>query len=235
MSQDPNTKAAHAGGSPGHNFKPHLNPQLSKAYRQFYASLTPEQLKAIGGQPHPSNLTGEINPQLRNATSPDNWERFSDANGGALKGLAQVFMRGLATYDQAPVEADELDQAPPSHLHILQVMQLIRRVLMVFTTAPDTSTRLHGEVVAIALGFPGVSVATVSRKYGVSRQVVSKRLRKLIKDVGLPLTRRMTLKAQAMAQAGVSIPLQNKQTKASRVSHQLYKRNKGSKGGHPAQ
>lgn len=198
--------------SPGSNILPDLSQPLSQAYREFYASLTPEQLESLGGKPHPSNLTGEINPSYKYATSPDDWEKFSESRNSTVKGIGRAFFNALATYDRDPVDEQEISTTPPNHLHMVVVMELLRKVLMIYTNAPDPATRLHGDTVALALGFPGLSVGGLARKYGITRQAASKRLRNIIKALDLPPTQRMLLHAtspisQAIKKSGITIPL----------------------------
>lgn len=185
--------------SPGSvtTYLPHLSKDLADTYRQFYASLSPDQLAQLGGAPHPSNLTGEVNPSYKYAQTPDTWDLFGEKQAHTSWG--QSLVRSLSTLpDTSP---DELGAAPPNTMHTVAVLEILRRVLMIYTTAPDTSTRLHGEVVALALGFPGLSVASLSRKYGVTRQAISKRLRNTIKGLGLPPTSRMLSQASPAIKA----------------------------------
>lgn len=201
------------GSKPGareHNFYPHLPQELVEEYRRFYASLSPDQIAKLGGVPHPSNLTGEVNPTFKYATTPEHWDYFSEAKGHASQGMKDVFLRALTYWQDRPVDQEEMDEAPPGHLHILFVLELIRKVLLVYTKAPDPQTRLHGEIVCLALGFPGPNCASLARKYKVSRQAVSKRLRNIIEGIGLPPTARMIAQAspviRAILQAGGRFP-----------------------------
>lgn len=210
-------------GVKSHNLLPHLDPALNKAYKDWYATLTPEQLKELGGKPHPSNLTGEINPIFRNATTPDSWDEFSNHNSGPTANLGRLFFRCLSHYDAEPVEPSDLAKAPPNHLHVIVVLELMRKVLTVYSSAPDVSTRLHGDIVALALGFPGMTVGSVARKYSITRQAASKRLRNVIKAVGLPPTQRMISQASnptldILTKVGCPMPLIRPKKRKSRKS-----------------
>lgn len=211
----PREKRQKQGNRPGsreHNLFPHLSPGLVDEYKRFYASLSPDQIAKLGGIPHPSNLTGEINPTFKYANTPEHWDYFSDAKGMASQGMKDVFLRALTYWQETPVDEADLAKVPPGHLHVLFVLELIRKVLLVYTGAPDPQTRLHGEIVCLALGFPGPNCATLARKYKVSRQAVSKRLRNVIEAIGLPPTARMVSQAspviRAIINAGGNIPHQ---------------------------
>ena len=179
------------------NYLPKLPKDLADQYRQFYSSLSPAQLAQLGGAPHPSNLTDEINPSVKYSNTPDTWDTFGERQ--AHTSLGQSLVRCLSS--QPDIDPADLSANQGQHLHPVAVLEIIRRVLLIYTTAPDTSTRLHGEVVAMALGFPGLTVSTLSRKYGVTRQAISKRLRNIIKGLGLPPTSRMLSQASPAIKA----------------------------------
>lgn len=185
---------------------PETNPKLSKAYAKFYDSLTPKQLEALGGRPDSCNPTAEIRPESKNATNPDDWEYYT--NGEANRKQQNIFAKAICHIDADPIEPGDAD-AKTNHLHIILVMEVLRKVLKVYEVASDQSTKLHGEVVALALGFPGLTVSTLAKKYGCTRQAVSKRLRRVVTALNLPPTYRMIVHGTdmsllAMIQKGAS-------------------------------
>lgn len=194
---------------------PETSPKLSKAYHKWYDSLTDAQLEAIGGRPDSCNPTAEIRPETKNATNPDDWDYFTSGDNGSKQ--PNIFAKAICHIDAEPIEPGDAT-AKANHLHIIIVMEVLRKVLKVYEVASDQSTRLHGEVVALALGFPGLTVSTLAKRYGCTRQAVSKRLRRVVTALNLPPTYRMlvhgggasviTKIAKAAAKAG-------KRTKAS--------------------
>lgn len=198
------------GDSKFASYIPITPPPLAKAYKGFYNSLTPEQLKMLGGKPDPRNLTDEIRPQTKNATNPDDWDYFTDGSAGQPQ--TNLFGKALCHYDPEPIEPDAQNNSKPNHIHLIVLMEVLRKVLKVYEVASDPSTRLHGEVVAVALGFPGMTVGSLAKAYGCTRQAVSKRLRRVITALDLPPTYRMVVHSTqpthltTMGKAGCSYP-----------------------------
>ena len=209
------SRTANQNGKVGSNMLPAIPDHIRKAYREFYKGLTKEQLDALGGSPHPSNLTGEINPHFKYSTSPDNWDEIDTQ--------AQPIFKGLTYQDAPPLEPGDLEATPPAHVHLVVVLQIIRKILLAFTASPDASARLHGEVLALAVGFPGISVKSIASKHGITRQAISKRLRVIINHLGLAPTQRMLIHQPTLTptlasidRAGVSPPISIKQRRKRR-------------------
>lgn len=174
------------------NYIPFIPSQLAGEYSKFYATLTPAQRAELGASE--SNPTGEIRPLHKSdeyQTSEPIRALLSHGDDSTLP-RGGIFTDAILHQDCEPVEPSELN-TKPQHLHLLVVHTILRRVLRIFECASEPSTRLHGDVVAIALGIPGFTVATVARTYGVTRQAVSKRLRRVIAHLGLPPTERMAM------------------------------------------
>lgn len=189
------------------NALPNIPKPLQAAYKAFYATLTPDQLKAIGGKPHPSNLSGEITPTLKECL------HIPTTEGESCQGRT---VYDLLSADQDPAELT--DSPTPSNLiPAILVLEIVRKVLHAWTSAPDRSTRLHGEVLGVALGIPGETVTSLSRKYGCTRQAISKRHRSIVKALSLPPNVRMVLArtkaAEVLRRKNIALPTRNKRLK----------------------
>lgn len=171
---------------------PHLSPDLAKAYAAFNATLTPEQREALGTSK--ANPTGEIRPEQKDelCVNPRDYNLTGSGHEEGQGNLSNIFIEALTYNDPVPVSEDELtSQGRKGHIHILVVFTVIRRVLRIFECASDPVTRLHGDVVALALGLPGYTVGNIARAHGCTRQAVSKRLRRVIHALDLPPTYKM--------------------------------------------
>lgn len=181
-------------------------PALAEEYRKFYATLTPSQLAALGfkGKTKAAHLmdpdlnpTGEIRPLCRDnqtlsSLDPDNPSPMPAAN---------LLSAALIHNDPQPQEAQD-NPGRPTKLDLVVVLEVIRRLLSIYEVSTDRKTRLHGEIIALALGVPGASnVADLARKYQCSRQNISFRLVKVVKSLDLPPTWRMSQAAHAKALA----------------------------------
>ena len=198
---------------------PHIPKPLQATYKAFYASLTPEQMASIGGKPHPSNLSGEVRPLLKDmgTVSPTVYE----GEDASHMSLSDTLL--------APTEPSHLpdEQEHQSSIPTILVLEIVRKVLHAWTSAPDRSTRLHGEVLGIALGIPGETVTSLSRKYGCTRQAISKRHRSIIKALSLPPSVRMVLArskvTQTLKREGIAIPTKKKRLRGKYTARQTKK------------
>lgn len=192
------------------NCLPSIPKHIQGAYREFYASLTTEQLESLGGKPHPSNLSNEVRPLLKEAQHIPHADPTDDPKGNSVFSM-------LAT-DAPPASIDDLPTTS-STIPAIIVLEIVRKVLHAWTSAPDRSTRLHGEVLGVALGIPGESISTLARKYGCTRQAISKRHRSIIKALSLPPSVRMVLgrtkAAQVLLRKNIAIPTKPKRRKAT--------------------
>lgn len=188
------------------NALPKINKRLAATYRQFYSTLTTEQMASLGGKPHPSNLTGEVTRILKNnlyisEEGDENPDHPTHQQGASLT--------AILSRERDPSDIDA-DTTSPDLIPALIVLEIIRKVLHAWTSAPDRSTRLHGEVLGIALGIPGESVSSLARKYGCTRQAISKRHRSVIKALSLPPNTRMLLArskaAQVLQRKNIALP-----------------------------
>lgn len=156
-----------------------LPDNLRAAYAKFNASLTPAQRKALNISSGDENPTGEMR-----LTSKDH-SPIPEENSENL------YARLFTTYDPEPQEPGEADPTA-TRLDLIVVLEVIRRLLTIYEVATDPKTRLHGEVIALALGVPGTpTVSELSRRYQCSRQAVSHRLTQVIKALDLPPTWKM--------------------------------------------
>jgi hypothetical protein len=189
------------------NALPKINKRLAATYRDFYASLTPEQLESLGGKPHPSNLTGEATRILKNNLYIS--EEGDDSQPDQPTYQQGASLTTILSRERDPSDIDA-DTASPDLIPALIVLEIIRKVLHAWTSAPDRSTRLHGEVLGIALGIPGESVSSLARKYGCTRQAISKRHRSVIKALSLPPNTRMLLArskaAKVLSEKNIALP-----------------------------
>lgn len=199
---------AHKGQRPNFytSYLPALPQDLSEEYRKFNESLSPDQRAALGlGNPK-DNPTGEVRPICRDATpTPLDADQEADFNS------TNLFSEALIHNDPEP-EDPAAPNSNPTRLNLVVVLEVIRRLLSIYEAASDRKTRLHGEVIALALGVPGAgSVADLARKYGCSRQSVSGRLVRVVEALDLPPTWRM-------AQAKARLPLEDisRRAKAAR-------------------
>lgn len=178
-------------GRPGFftSYVPTLSADLAEEYRKFNQGLSPQQRAALGIKNPEDNPTGEIRPICRDAeefpVEADNLDRPNL--------LTEAFIHN------DPNPADPSAGNPnPNKLDLIVVLEVIRRLLSIYEVAVDLKTRLHGEVIALALGVPGTkSVSDLARKYGCSRQAVSCRLVRVIEALDLPPTWRMITAANA--------------------------------------
>lgn len=176
------------------NYIPHLPSDLAKAYAKFNAGLTPRQRAELGISE--ANPTGEIRPEQKDELFVN--PRELDLNGSGFNegqgNLSNIFIEALTSHDPIPLSDQELQQHHrKGHIHILVVFTIIRRVMRIFECASDPVTRLHGDVVGLALGLPGYTVSSLARAHGCTRQAVSKRLRRVIHALDLPPTYKMLL------------------------------------------
>lgn len=194
------------------NALPYVPKPLQAAYRKWYDSLTPEQLATLGGKPHPSNPTGEVSPIFKEHLHIEEQDGFSNTPK-----TRSVFLT-LFSDDQPPADPQEA-QPSQSHIPSFLVLEIVRKVLHAWTSAPDRSTRLHGEVLGVALGIPGETISTLAKKYGCTRQAVSKRHRSIVKALSLPPSTRMLLgrtrAAQVLHRKNIALPTKPKRKKGS--------------------
>lgn len=166
------------------SYIPDLSQGLAEEYRKFNQSLSKEQREALGVRNPADNPTGEIRPIVREAVAlPIDADNMDDHNGRPI-------LSALVHNDQP---AQEPAQDPiANRLDMVTVLEVIRRLLTIYEVSPDSRTRLHGEIIALALGVPGSEpVSDLARKYNTSRQTVSKRLVRVIESLDLPPTWRM--------------------------------------------
>lgn len=178
------------------NYIPFLPSPLADAYAKFNAGLTPQQRAELGASEH--NPTGEIRPHYKDelCVSPRDYPMVGSGQQEGQGNLSNIFIEALTCHDPIPLSPEEIQsQTSRGHIHILVVFTIIRRVMRIFECAGDPVTRLHGDVVALALGLPGYTVGNIARAHHCTRQAVSKRLRKVIQALDLPPTYRMQMAA----------------------------------------
>lgn len=189
----PDADSHHTDGTQS-GYIPHLNRQLAQEYARFNASLSPEQKALLGVTD--ANPTGEIRPQYKDelCVTPRDYGLSGSGHEEGQGNLSNIYIEALTCRDQVPMSADEISQiGKKGHIHILVVFTIIRRVLRIFECASDPVTRLHGDVVALALGLPGYTVGNIARAHGCTRQNISKRMRRVIHALDLPPTYKMQM------------------------------------------
>ena len=181
------------------NYIPYISPTLSQAYKEFNASLTPAQRKALNLHT-PANPTGEIKPLYKEdeCVNLDNLDDPQDLG-------RNQWLSPLAAADHAITPQQE-EAAPSGFVHIIAVLAILRRALRVYevSSQQDHAVRLHGDCIAIALGIPGFRVAEVARTHLVTKQAVSKRVKVIAAALELPPAYRTPL-AALPTEAGMSL------------------------------
>lgn len=197
------------------NALPYVSKPLQAAYRKWYDSLTDEQLAQLGGRPHPANPTSEVTPIFKDHL---HIEDRDDQTPTHRQPTEHKSVYHILSTERDPSDITE-GHTNHESLPAILVLEIVRKVLHAWTSAPDRSTRLHGEVLGIALGIPGETVSSLARKYGCTRQAISKRHRSIVKALSLPPTTRMVLgrtkAAKVLHQKNIALPTRRKRRKAS--------------------